>query len=489
MKTSDSNNSKTSVLYAVSSVKAVCLAVLLQFCFSSSLAAQSNGKDHQKLAEEAGCNVCHYMPPDISSTTTSVGQPIDMRLKRGAGKWCVNCHSMEAMTLHPTDIKVESGSGLPLEEGQYMSCITCHSPHAAALASEPWAPLAISPAIKDDFSTFLLNHPNNEGQLCAKCHAPGSEVFSGSLHSPKAFDNRNFAGSEACKACHLDIYDEWKLTPHARMTRRFRHVENQAEIPVEELGVPREKIAWVLGSHYVHRFVAEASGTLVVLPKIWDVRGKKWLAVTDYGWRSRFWLKQCAGCHTTGFSAENDSFAEAGVGCEACHGPGINHVRTASPEYIMSIKNLTPERQEMICISCHTSGIDNSGQYHFPVGYRPGDDLTESFSGLTPKPGQTFENFSGDESYEDRKRQWEFLQSRLFLASGLTCDYCQNFRNVKTADSSPFLTHNQYCLTCHTDKLDHPEESPGTNCNVCHQPTRHLNGNLSIHDHRYKFGK
>jgi len=81
------------------------------------------------------------------------------------------------------------------------------------------------------------------------------------------------------------------------------------------------------------------------------------------------------------------------------------------------------------------------------------------------------------------------LQSRLFLASGLTCDYCQNFRNVKTADSSPFLTHNQYCLTCHTDKLDHPEESPGTNCNVCHQPTRHLNGNLSIHDHRYKFGK
>ena len=100
-----------------------------------------------------------------------------------------------------------------------------------------------------------------------------------------------------------------------------------------------------------------------------------------------------------------------------------------------------------------------------------------------------FENFTGDETYEDRRRQWEFLQTRLFLASGLTCDYCQNFRNVKTPDAAEFLTHNQYCLTCHTDMHDHPEESPGTNCNVCHQPTRHLNGNLSIHDHRYKFEK
>ncbi|PKL42478.1 MAG: hypothetical protein CVV42_20780, partial [Candidatus Riflebacteria bacterium HGW-Riflebacteria-2] len=236
-----------------SPVPFICL-VLLLLSFSLPASAQSRSKDHQKLAEEAGCMVCHYMPPETASATgTAVGQPVDRRLKRGAGQWCINCHSMEVMTLHPTGIKVENTTDLPLEEGKYMSCITCHSPHAAALASEPWAPLAISPAIKDDFSTFLLNHPNNEGQLCAKCHAPGSEVFSGSLHSPKAFDNRNFAGSESCKACHLDIYDQWKLTPHARMTRRFRHIENQAEIPVEELGVPREKIAWVLGSHYVHR--------------------------------------------------------------------------------------------------------------------------------------------------------------------------------------------------------------------------------------------
>ena len=460
----------------------------LAFCclFVASLGAA----DHQKFALEAGCFTCHHMPPNKSEYGPhTYKESVDPRLKKGAGKWCLTCHAMESMKRHPTDTKVKNGTDLPLEDGEFMSCLTCHSPHANPIASAPWAPLAISPSSKDNYSTYLLNHTNNEGQLCAKCHPAGTDVFQGSLHSPKAFDNSNFAGSESCKECHLDIYDQWKITPHARMTRKLRQLEDQKEIPVEDLGIPRGKIIWVLGSHYVHRFVGEASGSLVVLPKIWDINKKAWLPVNDYGWRSREWLKQCAGCHTTGFSAENDSFAEAGVGCESCHGPGVNHIRTKSPEYITSLKSMTPERQEMICTACHTSGIDNTGEYHFPVGYRPGDDLKEFFSGLTPKPGQTPDNFAGDETYEDRRHQWEFLKSRMFLASGLTCDYCQNFRNVKTADNSQFLTHDQYCITCHTDRTDHPPESPGTNCTVCHQPTRHLNGRLSVHDHRFKFEK
>ena len=67
------------------------------------------------------------------------------------------------------------------------------------------------------------------------------------------------------------------------------------------------------------------------------------------------------------------------------------------------------------------------------------------------------------------------------------CDYCQNFREYKTTDGSKYLTYDQYCLTCHTDKTDHPEESPGTNCTVCHQPNVHLNNKLSIHDHKFRF--
>jgi hypothetical protein len=368
-----------------------------------------------------------------------------------------------------------------------MSCLTCHSPHQQAIASEPWVPDIIPQQTTEGYKTFLLHEANTAGQLCARCHDTSTGFSTSTMHRQRAFENRDYAGSESCKACHANIYEQWKISPHARMTRKLTKVENHAGIPVEELGFSREKIAWVLGSHYVHRFVAKASGTLVVLPKIWDRHKKEWLPVHDYGWKTRYWLKQCAGCHTTGFSSENDSFAEAGVGCESCHGPALNHTRTGSTEFITSLKSLSPERHEMVCESCHTSGLDNTGDYHFPVGYRPGDDLTEYFSGLTPKPGQSPENFHGDESYEDRRRQWNFLKDRFLLASGLTCDYCQNFREFKTKNNSEFMSHDEYCLTCHTDRHDHPEESPGTNCTVCHQPTRTASGTLSIHDHKFIF--
>ncbi|GAB4274595.1 MAG: hypothetical protein Kow0029_15090 [Candidatus Rifleibacteriota bacterium] len=439
--------------------------------------------DHQKLAQEAGCFKCHYLPPSATDTQ----QIVDPRLKAGAGQWCLSCHAMESRTLHPTGVKVANEAGLPLEEGGQMSCLTCHSPHNPAVASTPWVPQIIAQATENGYKTFLLNHPNDSGQLCYKCHADGTAIPHDSMHRPRSFENRSYAGSQSCKACHADIYDLWKNTPHARMTRKLKDIENHTEIPVEELGVPREKITWVLGSHYVHRFVTEASGTMVVLPKIWDKKEKKWLPAYDYGWKSRYWLKQCAGCHTTGFSAENESFVEPGVGCESCHGPGLNHARTGARNLIVSPKRLTADRREMICESCHTSGLDNSGEYHFPVGYKPGDYLPDFYSGLTPKPGQSPENFKGDETYEDRRRQWNFLKSRLFLATGLTCDYCQNFRNFDTRNQSDYLTHDEYCLTCHVDRQNHPAESPGTNCTACHQPTRNASGTFSIHDHKFSF--
>ena len=186
-----------------------------------------------------------------------------------------------------------------------------------------------------------------------------------------------YAGSQACKECHNDIYEEWKLTPHARMMRKPSELDENDFVSFKELNYPEDKIVTVLGSHYVHRFVAEASGSYVVLPKIWDIHQKKWLDSNDKNWKKRYWLKQCAGCHSTGFDTANDTFVEAGVGCEACHGPGKEHIDKKSPDYITSIKRMKPVYQEMICMSCHTSGMDESGDYLFAAGYKPGDNLEE----------------------------------------------------------------------------------------------------------------
>jgi hypothetical protein len=297
-----------------------------------------------------------------------------------------------------------------------------------------------------------------------------------------------YAGSSSCAACHQEIFKAWKKTPHARMTRTPQEIPYLNAIPDAGFEGLRGQLKFVLGSHYVHRFVAEASGTLVVLPGIFDLHERQWLKARDFGWQKRYYLKQCAGCHTTGYTVPEETFIEIGVGCESCHGPGLTHVRTLSPEFIVNPAKLAPERREMLCESCHTSGVDTTGGYCFPVGYRPGEDLTPFFFGLTPKPGQTPDTFAGDETYNDRRRQWEFLQARLFLAKGLTCDYCQNFRNYKTENNSDYLTHSEYCLTCHRDRQDHPTENPGKNCVSCHAPMRTRDGkSFSIHDHKFCF--
>lgn len=444
------------------------------------------GLDHDNLAREVGCVKCHTTIPS-QLVAKQIVASTSLQLRENSSKWCLTCHSMENGSHHPTGINVKNKVNLPMEPNNRMDCLTCHNPHISGIASTAWVPKFVSRSKNGIFKTHYLNVPNTQGQLCKTCHKNQELEYTANAQKKSTFDNHGYAGSESCKACHLDIYRMWKTTTHAKMVRPFKSVNAIENIPVEQLNWPVEKIEYTLGSHYVKRFVARASGTLVVLPKIWDSAKKSWLPVFDHGWRSRNWLKQCAGCHTTGFSTENDTFIEPGIGCESCHGPALNHTRTGSAKYVVSPSKLTPKRREMICMSCHTSGIDNAATHQFPSGYKPGDDLTKFYSGLTPKPGQTVDNFAGDESYEDRERQWQFLKDNLFLAQGLTCDYCQNFRNFETEGNKKYLTKAEYCLTCHLDMANHPKDAPGKNCTMCHIPAKNASGAISIHDHKFTF--
>jgi hypothetical protein len=67
----------------------------------------------------------------------------------------------------------------------------------------------------------------------------------------------------------------------------------------------------------------------------------------------------CGGCHTTGYIPEGNhdglpgligTWAEDGIGCEECHGPGSNHV---NDPYQVSA---TIDRDSELCGQCHTRG-------------------------------------------------------------------------------------------------------------------------------------
>lgn len=103
--------------------------------------------------------------------------------------------------------------------------------------------------------------------------------------------------------------------------------------------------------------------------------------------------RECLGCHTTGYFVSSKRFVEAGVGCEACHGPGKRHVDAdGSKDTIVNPGKLPPERARMVCGQCHSVGQDRSGAHPFPVmaegksvrPFQPGDDLGLGFADAEP---------------------------------------------------------------------------------------------------------
>ena len=50
-------------------------------------------------------------------------------------------------------------------------------------------------------------------------------------------------------------------------------------------------------------------------------------------------------------------FADNGVGCERCHGPGGEHVRNPSAAPMANPAKLDAVRRDSICMQCHLSGL------------------------------------------------------------------------------------------------------------------------------------
>ncbi|GAB6062734.1 multiheme c-type cytochrome [Deferrisoma palaeochoriense] len=448
---------------------------------------------HALLADRDRCGHCHEGVP-------RPGDRGPHRFKKDIVSLCLECHrDKDLSSLHPVDIRPGSRipADLPLDEHGTLTCATCHDPHAPAEADEPYVAEPIARRLlsvlkgRKRHRTYFLRRRNDEGQLCLGCH-DRSTMAAEPFHAQEASVLSEYAGSEACRECHRDIYDAWKLTPHARMARDAR------KDPGAVLGdfsadppFPKDQIVYALGSHWTQRYVVEKNGKLYVKAAIWGIVQKQW--DRSY-WIDKPWIPYCAGCHTTGFEpGEPARWAELGIGCEACHGPARAHATSAGEGPVVNPADLEPVRRQMICEACHTTGHDRTGQFRFPVGYLPGRDLTRYYKGLLPKPGQDNTTFAGDESYEDRHRQWEFWVEHFMDARGLSCDICKNFRSQLEKGEKPRMTPSEYCLTCHAGTFPRTPEherhlAGGVHCHECHDPLRTAEGNAySIHDHKFLF--
>lgn len=467
------------------------------------LALPALGEDrrnpHGQMNVEGSCKECH-----LQDVKLGVAPKRPLLFKKDIVSICLDCHvNKDVASVHPVDIRpgMVVPDTLPMDHDGTITCATCHNPHSSPEADRPYIAEALTKRVFQLFSmgeksrTFFLRMPNDDGQICVNCHDRTKVTAMAGFHRQAASRIDKYAGSAKCGSCHADVYKKWELTPHARMAR------DPKSSPESVLGdftnnppFQRKDVVYVLGSRWTQRYVVEKNGRYFVKAPIWSITGKSW--DRSY-WVDKPWDLFCEGCHTTGFESKGEAkFAELGIGCEACHGPGKAHADAGGSGHIINPAKLTSERREMICQSCHTSGHDASGQFKFPLGYLPGEDLTIFYKGLTPKPGQDNATFMGDGSYEDRNRQWRFWKDSFLNAKGITCDICKNFRDRQTkSETETKMSITDHCLTCHDGSLKKTPThtthmAKNVACDKCHVPAAASGGeNYSIHDHKFHFGK
>jgi hypothetical protein len=330
------------------------------------------------------------------------------------------------------------------------------------------------------------------------------------------FTNRfeaTFVGSETCKRCHERTYLEWQTSLHSRM---MRDVESEPLANIGDFHSPsdvrtftKEDVDYTLGSQWRQQYLKKEGDNLIVLPARYNVFKGEWKPYYPDEPAKRDWFKECAGCHVTGVDPEKKTFVDMGIACEACHGPGSNHVEAVPGFEIRTIINasrLTPAAQAQICGSCHTRGRDKTGKYAYPVQYQThkGEAVLKFYFNEASEDNGYAEYFwpSGESKYSNQ--QYLDWKKSEHAKVGVVCATCHSVHeskagitaNVDTSNlllairSKTRLFEDQLCKSCHTTvqyRSVHRIHTFGS-CVRCHMPRVAAIGEAGdAHSHTFRF--
>lgn len=359
-----------------------------------------------------------------------------------------------------------------------------------------------------------------------------------------------FVGSMACAGCHQQAYLNWQQSHHRHAMEpatgeavlgnfkdarfdyfgtpsRFFTRDGQYFVETDNARGETEtfRIAYTFGWYPLQQYLVEfPDGRMQALSISWDSRpasegGQRWFHLypddkvthdDPLHWTGSFqnWNSRCAFCHSTNlqrkYSAEanryDTSWQELNVGCEACHGPGSQHVAWAGGRHELPLKGFaqdirpiwapeagkraipqqagpTMSAQLQTCAACHS----RRGELQPTI---PTAGFLDNFS-LGPLLDGRY--FPDGQMREEVYEVGSFMQSRMH-ANQVSCTNCHEPHSGDLR-----ATGNALCLQCHQPQqfqtpqhLLHDPRSAGGQCVNCHMPQQTYMGVDTRRDHSFR---
>jgi predicted CXXCH cytochrome family protein len=309
-------------------------------------------------------------------------------------------------------------------------------------------------------------------------------------------------------------------------------VEHRGETRTAEGPLPRlrERVVMTTGSHHLQAYWMRrpnSNGVYYLFPMIFDIEAERWIPSLDSFLRPpqpwpvdmQTWNTSCTDCHTVATAPrirpdEGTVFsktAELGIACEACHGPGGEHVRAHRSPWrrylrhlggdddatIVNPAKLAPKRSADVCGQCHSFFSEHDPEAWAERGpvFRPGDDLAASKlvfrHGQLPdsdefkawaaaNPDLLTGRFWADGTIRVAGREFNgLIETACYQRGAMTCLSCHSMHGY--ADRNDQLRADESvdasCLSCHEDLrgrvAEHTHHAPGSSgqsCQNCHMP-------------------
>ncbi|HWP05801.1 MAG TPA: cytochrome c3 family protein [Polyangiaceae bacterium] len=389
------------------------------------------------------------------------------------------------------------GQGPSTHSGQQGSASTSSS------AKPPQLPVATPPPPRD---LAALRARFVGSATCAPCHAEQAAAYAKSHHA-------NALAVATPERVHAKFDGATFTTPLGGSTRFGQNAGKLEVSSPDAAGATKTfSVAYVAGVSPLEQYVVSTeSGKLQTLGVSWDTRpkaqggerffhlyGPKGIAHDDSLFFTRpaqNWNHVCADCHSTlverRYDAGADRFdtrwAELSVGCEACHGPGAEHVDAAKAHpangpgaykktFTVGLEPSEPwapspsgsptarakDTVEIeVCAPCH------SRREPLREGFVAGDPFLDAFEPELLRAGA----YHADGQVEGEVYEWgSFLQSKMY-ASGVRCSDCHEPHSGGLRAQG-----NALCTRCHEptrfDAASHTHHTgaKAPACVDCHMP-------------------